>query len=91
MKTFYKIENGKTVLGSGKQVPSGFTEYKEGKEPEEVLQELDAIKAGLQDRTDEKRIAYQSEADPLYFKWKRGEATENDWLNKVAEIDERFY
>jgi len=39
---------------------------------------------------EQKRLAYQSEADPLFFKWKRGEATEQDWLNKINEIKERF-
>jgi hypothetical protein len=34
--------------------------------------------------------AYRDEADPLYFKWQRGEATQYDWLNKIAEIKERF-
>jgi hypothetical protein len=34
--------------------------------------------------------AFQVEADPLYFAWQRGEATEQDWLDKVAEIRERF-
>lgn len=33
--------------------------------------------------------AYRDEADPLFFKWQRGEATESDWLGKVAEIRER--
>lgn len=30
--------------------------------------------------------AYIKEADPLYFKWQRGEATEQEWLDKIAEI-----
>jgi len=34
--------------------------------------------------------AYRSEADPLFFKWHRGEATEQEWLDKVAEIRERY-
>jgi hypothetical protein len=37
-----------------------------------------------------RRGAFQAEADPLYFAWQRGEATEEDWLAKVAEIRERF-
>lgn len=37
-----------------------------------------------------KRKAYQEEADPLFFKWQRGEAKEQDWLDKIAEIDARF-
>ena len=34
--------------------------------------------------------AFVLEADPLYFGWQRGEATENDWLTKCAEIRARY-
>ena len=34
--------------------------------------------------------AYEAEADPLFFKSQRGEATQADWLAKVAEIKARF-
>lgn len=34
--------------------------------------------------------AYRDEADPLFFKAQRGEATETEWLAKVAEIKNRF-
>ena len=34
--------------------------------------------------------AYRAEADPLYFKAQRNEATEAEWLAKVAEIKARF-
>jgi hypothetical protein len=34
--------------------------------------------------------AYTKEADPLYFKWKREEATESEWLGKIAEIKKRY-
>ena len=34
--------------------------------------------------------AYKEESDPLYFKWKRGEATEQEYLAKVEEIRARY-
>lgn len=34
--------------------------------------------------------AYRNESDPLFFKWQRGEASEQDWLNKIEEIKQRF-
>jgi len=34
--------------------------------------------------------AYAKESDPIFFKWQRGEATEQQWLDKVAEIKARF-
>jgi hypothetical protein len=37
-----------------------------------------------------RRQAYQLEADPLFFKAQRGEATEQEWLDKIAEIRARY-
>jgi hypothetical protein len=37
-----------------------------------------------------RRQAYQLEADPLFFKWQRGESTEQAWLDKIAEIRARY-
>lgn len=34
--------------------------------------------------------AYREEADPIFFKSQRGEATQEEWLAKVAEIKARF-
>jgi hypothetical protein len=34
--------------------------------------------------------AYHTESDPLFFKAQRGEATIQDWLDKVAQIKERY-
>jgi len=38
----------------------------------------------------QRQSAYQTESDPLFFKYQRGEATEQEWLDKVAEIKTRF-
>ena len=38
----------------------------------------------------QRRNAYQTESDPVFFKWQRGEATKEDWLAKVQDIRERF-
>lgn len=51
------------------------------------------------DRTDDevsailksnKEAAYREESDALFFKWQRGEATKEEWLNKVNEIKQRY-
>ena len=34
----------------------------------------------------QRKAAYQQEADPLFFSYQRGETTEQEWLDKVAEI-----
>jgi hypothetical protein len=33
-----------------------------------------------------KRELYEKEADPLFFKWQRGEVSREVWVNKVYEI-----
>lgn len=38
----------------------------------------------------ERAYAYRTESDPLFFKAQRGEATMQEWLDKVAEIKARF-
>ena len=37
-----------------------------------------------------RRAAYVFEADPLFFMSQRGEATEAEWLAKIAEIKDRY-
>ena len=38
----------------------------------------------------QRRNAYTQEADPLFFSYQRGEATEQEWLDKVAEIKTKY-
>lgn len=52
---------------------------------QEKVKELKCEKA-KQDRA----IAYAKEADPLAFKMLRGEATKEEWEEKVSEIKQRF-
>jgi hypothetical protein len=34
-----------------------------------------------------RRAAYVEQADPLFFRWQRNQATEQDWLDAVAAVD----
>lgn len=34
--------------------------------------------------------AYTTEADPLFFKYQRGEATKEEWEAKIEEIRQRY-
>lgn len=34
--------------------------------------------------------AYREEADPIFFKWQRGESTKDAWESKVKEIRRRY-
>ena len=58
------------------------------KTKEQVQQE--AKEAELQQLETNRRNAYRNESDPLFLKWQRGEATEQEWLDKIEEIKERF-
>ena len=53
------------------------------------IERLQPIKAAEQAERNRK-AAYITEADPLFFKAQRGEATMNEWQAKVAEIKTRF-
>ena len=58
----------------------------DGKEyPIDELPSMEAMSV-----SDQRQRAFQQEADPLFFKWQRGEATEQEWLGKVQQIRERF-
>lgn len=54
--------------------------------------ELDALWPQVQSeitkesRDTARRAAYMVESDPVFFKWQRGEATEQDWLDAVAAV-----
>ena len=54
-----------------------------------------ALVAGAKDRHNtqmqrQRAAAYAAEADSLFFKSQRGEATVQEWQDKVAEIKARF-
>ena len=53
------------------------------------IQRLQPIKA-VEQAERNRQVAYITEADPLFFKAQRGEATMEEWQAKVAEIKTRF-
>jgi pyruvoyl-dependent arginine decarboxylase (PvlArgDC) len=71
-----------------KNVTEGLPEFTDGqwKQTWVVTNNPDAesIAEGL--RAD----AYRNESNPIFFKWQRGEATEQEWLDKIAEIKARY-
>lgn len=38
----------------------------------------------------QRKQAYMEESDPLFFKWQRDEGTKQAWLDKIAEIAQRY-
>jgi hypothetical protein len=75
-------------------VPFGFTvaDFPDAPKPEKPDYNPDEREA--QRKADEaiesRRNAYIAEADPLFFKAQRDEATYQEWLDKIAEIKARF-
>ena len=53
--------------------------------------ERDVLPVRLREKAEADRAAaYAAEADPLFFKSQRGEATTAEWEAKVAEIKARY-
>jgi len=66
-------------------------EAAEGEIPPPSEEELQLIEALNAERLKaEKRAAFQEEADPIFFKAQRGEATMEEWQAKIEEIRARF-
>jgi hypothetical protein len=57
------------------------------KTADELQAEADAHAAQVEAQ---RAKAYRAESDPLFFKSQRGEATHQEWLDKVAEIKARY-
>jgi hypothetical protein len=64
--------------------------------PKPTQKELDAAWAQVQHDLQVKQVeaarlaAYERESDPIFFKWQRGSATEQDWLDAVAAVKAKF-
>jgi hypothetical protein len=39
---------------------------------------------------DSRRAAYQTESDPLFFGWQRGDNTEQEWLDAVQAVKDAY-
>lgn len=50
----------------------------------------EATQQALKQTESSRRAAYINEADPLFFKAQRSEASLSEWQAKVAEIKARF-
>lgn len=63
--------------------------------PEEIAEReawtRDVLPSVLRQQAEQNRAAaYAAEADPLFFKAQRGEASMDEWTAKVAEIRTRY-
>jgi len=59
--------------------------------PEEIAERAE-WEAGQYQRdydavTEARRQAYQTESDPIFFQYQRGEKTEQEWLDAIATVN----
>lgn len=50
----------------------------------------DEINAYNADQKQNRLTVYEQESDPIFFKWQRGEGTQQEWLDKINEIKVRY-
>ena len=85
MKKTINVQTGEvtTVLLTAEEVAQ--------RTAEREAYERDFLPGLLRQQAEQSRAnAYRLEADPLFFKAQRGEATTDEWTAKVAEIKARF-
>lgn len=89
---FVETPVGANQVISGSTIVIGSTQITETQTVRNLSQqEIDDIKKQQNDaQTATRHKAYIAESDPLFFKWQRGEGTQQEWLDKVAEIKARF-
>lgn len=64
--------------------------------PKPSQKELDAQWAEVQAELlrkqveDQRKAAYMAETDPLFFQYQRGDVTEQEWLDAVQAVKDRF-
>jgi hypothetical protein len=96
----YELAFSKLVPGAKWSCAGSFDQYENftwhDERPQPTKSECDAVMAeAIAEKNQavakvKRQKAYQAEADPLYFGFQRGENTEQEWLDKVAEIRARF-
>jgi cell division protein FtsN len=60
------------------------------REAEEAAWEEGRTEREAEQARQQRRKAYQLEADPIYFKWQRSDATVEQWTAKINEIRNRY-
>lgn len=81
------------VLNGNEYSGLEWLDTKQAKPTEEAINaEIAVLQAALPNKIakENRAAAYKLEADPLFFKAQRREATQQEWLDKVAEIQQRY-
>ena len=87
MKAFYKIENNLPVVGSGTVIPEGFTEYKVGQEPAELLNalEVERVEQSINSQIQEAK-AYLTDTGWIWEKYNRNVLVLKDMTNEEFNL-----
>lgn len=90
-----KVANVSLASG-GQEVPDGWVQSEVAQigwsfiDGQFIAPEQPASVPTKEEQQENRAALYAKEADPLFFKAQRGEATMEDWLAKIAEIKARF-
>ena len=57
---------------------------------EQLEKEIITVEEYNSYQKEQRASAYKTESDPIFFKFQRGEAEEQEWLDKIEEIKIRF-
>jgi len=84
-----QVDHTKNVIETAEIVGGTWTQKFSVVDASDV--EIEERKQGINlDAQNNRANAYREESDPIFFKSQRGEATEQEWLDKVNEIKQRF-
>jgi hypothetical protein len=79
---------------TAEEYEEALTWYSTGDAP--TWQELKAAEPAIEAEVarkaveDQRRAAYQTESDPLFFGWQRGDNTEQEWLDAVQAVKDAY-
>lgn len=74
-----------TVEFDGKQYVRSWTV-----EPLSIASMDNSARLASAKRKEDKREALAAHADPLFFKWQRGQATKQEWLDAVQDVEDWY-
>jgi hypothetical protein len=78
------------AIPENKVTSGGWTLFWDGTEVTRTFNHMDPPTPTLEQQQQARAEAYRDEADPLFFKAQRDEASLQDWQDKIQEIRTRF-
>jgi hypothetical protein len=95
MKAYYNNGISFRDCGNADQLESDEVFFDHIPDTAELITAFPSYKTALAEYTslfnkEARNNAYKQESDPIFFKWQRGEATQQEWLDKVNEIKQRW-